>query len=437
MTSSLNIALPTIGDELTMDAISLSWVTTAYLLASVVLMVPFGRIADIYGRKKVYSWGAIVFFVTSVLLIFTNSSEMLLALRFFQGVGGAMTFSTSVAILTSAFPTGNRGRVLGLATGAVYIGFSIGPFLGGVLTEFFGWRSIFWVTTLLGLVIIILIFWKLKGDWVEAGEQRFDIVGSILYSITIVALVYGFTHLPDLVGFVLVALALAGLAAFIIFEGRVQSPVVDINLFRKNRTFAFSCAAALINYGATWSVVFLISLYLQYIKGLSPPIAGLVMISQPVVQAAFSPLAGRISDRIETRLVASAGMACTFLGMVALAFFNRETSLIQVIIGLVFLGFGFALFASPNTNAGMNSVGKRSYGVASASIATMRQIGMIVSMGIVMLLFNLYIGREQITPEYYDAFLISARVSFIISAVLCFLGIFASLARGPAPDDSD
>ena len=161
------------------------------------------------------------------------------------------------------------------------------------------------------------------------------------------------------------------------------------------------------------------------------------MISQPVVQAAFSPLAGRISDRIETRLVASAGMACTFLGMVALAFFNRETSLIQVIIGLVFLGFGFALFASPNTNAGMNSVGKRSYGVASASIATMRQIGMIVSMGIVMLLFNLYIGREQITPEYYDAFLIGARVSFIISAVLCFLGIFASLARGPAPDDSD
>ena len=309
LTSSLNVALPTIGRELAMDAISLSWVTTAYLLASVVFMVPFGRIADIRGRKKVYSWGAISFVITSILLAVSNSGEMLIALRFLQGIGGAMTFSTAVAILTSAYPAGSRGRVLGITTAAVYIGFSIGPFLGGILTEYLGWRSIFWVTTTVGCATVILVFWKLKGDWIEAREQKFDVVGSILYSLTIIAFVYGFTHLPELYGFVLVIFALAGLIAFILLEGRVKNPVLDINLFRKNRTFAFSGIAALINYGATWAVVFLISLYLQYIKGLSPQEAGIVMISQPVVQAIFSPLAGRLSDRIEPRFVASAGMA--------------------------------------------------------------------------------------------------------------------------------
>ncbi len=436
-TSSLNVALPSIGHELSMDAISLSWVTTGYLLASVVFMVPFGRIADIYGRKKVYSWGAVVFLITSCLLLLTNSEEMLLTLRVIQGIGGAMTFSTSVAILTSAFPTGNRGRVLGLVTASVYIGFTIGPFLGGILTELFGWRSIFFVTSLVGLIIVVLVFWKLKGDWIEAGEQKIDIVGSILYSLTIVALVYGFTHLPDIVGFVLVIIAAAGFVAFIMLESKVKSPVIDINLFRKNKTFAFSGIAALVNYGAAWSVVFLISLYLQYIKGLSPTTAGLVMVSQPVVQALFSPLAGRLSDRIEGRLVASAGMAITFLGLVVLVFLSRETSLLQVIIGMIFLGFGYALFTSPNTNVAMNAVSKRFYGIASATMATMRQIGMIISMGIVMLILNVYVGRVQIIPENYDAFLISTRVSFIFSSVLCFLGIFASMARGPAvADDS-
>lgn len=430
MGAALNVALPQMGSELAMDAISLGWVATAYLLASVIFVLPFGRIADIYGRKRIFTCGMIAFTVTSLLLAMANTGVMLIALRFVQGAAGALIFGIGVAMLTSVFPVGERGRVLGLNAAAVYSGLSLGPFLGGLLTQYFGWRSIFVLNVPLGLSIIALIFWRVKGDWAEARGEKFDIAGSVIYSLMLLAIVYGFTHLPEILGFVLIIVGIAGLVAFVIWETRTESPVLDINLFRKNRAFALSCLAALINYGATYAVGFLLSLYLQYIKGFSPQNAGFILVSQPVVQAMFSPLAGRISDRIQPSLVASAGMTCTVIGLLLFVLLTEQTDMPLIIASLILLGFGFALFASPNTNAVMSSVEKKFYGVASATLATMRQIGMILSMGIVMLLFALYMGRVEITPEYYGAFLQSVKVAFIISAILCFFGIFASLARG-------
>ncbi len=430
MSAALNIALPQIGDELNMDAISLSWVATAYLLASVAFMVPFGRIADIYGRKKIFTWGIIIFTVASLLLVVANSAIMLIVLRFVQGIGGAMVFSIGLAILTSVYPVGERGRVVGINVASVYLGLSLGPFLGGLLTQYFGWRSIFLVNIPLGLIVISLIFWKLKGEWVEAKGEQFDIVGSIIYCLMLIVIVYGFTSLPEMLGVWLIVVGIVGFVVFVIWEIRAKSPVLEISIFRENRVFVFSCLAALINYGATFAVGFLLSLYLQYIKGFSPQNAGFILVSQPIVQAIFSPLAGRISDRIQPRVVASAGMTCTVIGLLIFVFLSEETVLPVIITSLILLGFGFALFVTPNTNAVMGSVEKKFYGVASATLSTMRQIGMILSMVIVMLLFALYIGRVQITPEYYAAFLQSVRMAFIISAILCFFGIFASLARG-------
>ncbi len=430
MGSAINIALPQMGSELVMDAISLGWVATAYLLASVIFVLPFGRLADIHGRKKIYTAGMIAFTLTSLLLSVTDSSTMLIALRFVQGAGGALIFSTSIAMVTSAFPMGERGRVIGLNAAAVYLGISLGPFLGGLLTQYLGWRSIFIVCVPVGLLIIALIFWRLKGDWVEAKGEKFDIVGSIIYSLMLVAVIYGFTHLPESLGVVLIVVGILGFVIFVIWEIRANSPVLELNLFLKDRAFTFSCLAALVNYGATYAVGFLISLYLQYIRGFSPQDAGFILVSQPIVQALVSPIAGRMSDRVQPRVVASVGMSCTEVGLLSFVFLSRETTLLQIIGSLVLLGFGFAMFTSPNTNAVMSSVDKKFYGVASATLATMRQTGQILSMGIVMLLFALYMGKAQITPEYHGAFLQSVQIVFIISAILCFLGIFASLARG-------
>jgi MFS family permease len=222
-----------------------------------------------------------------------------------------------------------------------------------------------------------------------------------------------------------------GLAAFVRWEMRTRSPVLDISLFRNSKAFTFSNLAALINYSATFAVAFLMSLYLQYVKGFNPQGAGLILVAMPAMQAIFSPLAGRLSDRIEPRLIASAGMALTTIGLIIFIFLNDKTPLELIIGNLVLMGFGFALFSSPNTNAVMSSAPNTAYGVASATLATMRQVGMVLSMGIAMLMFTLYkIGRVQITPDNYPLFQESMKMSFIIFAALCFGGIFASLARG-------
>jgi MFS family permease len=271
---------------------------------------------------------------------------------------------------------------------------------------------------------------KLKGEWTGAKGESFDFAGSVIYTLALVALIYGFTLLPAISGVWLILGGIVGLSAFIRWEMRTRSPVLDISLFRNNRAFIFSNLAALINYSATAAVSFLISLYLQYLKGFNPQSAGLILVAMPAMQAILSPLAGRLSDRIEPRLIASAGMALTTIGLIIFIFLNKETPLGLIVGNLILMGFGFALFSSPNTNAVMSSAPKRAYGVASATLGTMRGIGIVLSMGVAMLMFALYIGRVQITPEYYPFFQESMKMCFIIFAVLCFAGIFASLARG-------
>ncbi len=430
MISSVNIALPSIGIEFAIDAVLLSWVTASYLLATAMFLVPFGRIADIYGRKRVFSYGILIYTVSCLLLAISPSAITLISLRFLEGIGSAMILGTGIAILTSVFPIGERGKALGINVTAVYLGLSLGPFLGGFLTQHLGWRSIFFVNVPLGLTIIFFVFWKLKGEWAEAKGEKFDFTGSTIYSFVLIAVMYGLSLLPAMSGAWLILIGVLGILAFVKWETRVESPVLNIGLFRNSRVFAFSNLAALINYSATFAVGFLLSLYLQYIKGLTPQSAGLILVSQPVIQAVFSPFAGWLSDRIEPRIVASMGMALTTIGLFLLTFLNEKTTLEFIVFSLILLGLGFALFSSPNTNAVMSSVEKKFYGVASAILGTMRLTGQTLSIGIAMLIFAIYIGRVQITPEYYQPFLISVEVAFIIFAILCLIGIFASLVRG-------
>jgi EmrB/QacA subfamily drug resistance transporter len=430
MGSAVNIALPSLGRELSLDAVTLGWIATAYLLSSAALLVPFGRIADIYGRKKIFTCGIVIFTFASFLSGMASSAAMLISFRVLQGIGASMLAGTGVALLTSVFPADERGKVLGINVAATYTGLSLGPVLGGILTQHLGWRSIFFINVPLGLVVIGVVLWKLKGEWTGAKGEKFDSVGSVIYSLALVALVYGFTLLPAMLGVWLIVAGVIGLSAFIRWEMKIKSPVLDISLFRNSRAFTFSNLAALINYSATFAVSFLISLYLQYVKGFNPETAGLILVAMPAMQAIFSPLAGRLSDRIEPRIIASAGMALTTIGLAIFIFLNEKTPLELIISNLALMGFGFALFSSPNTNAVMSSAPKTAYGVASATVATMRQIGMVFSMGLAMLMFALYIGRVQITPEYYPLFQESMKTSFIIFAILCFGGIFASLARG-------
>jgi EmrB/QacA subfamily drug resistance transporter len=428
--SAVNIALPAMGAEFHMDAISLSWIATAYLLAAALFLVPFGKIADIYGRKRIFLYGIAIFTLASFVMTMVPTTNMLIAVRILQGFGGAMIFGTSVAILTSVFSPGERGKALGIYITAVYFGLTVGPFLGGILTHYLGWRSIFFINVPIGIIVCILILWKLGGEWAECKGERFDLIGSVIYACALVAVMYGFSLVPNATGILLIAAGIIIGIIFALYEMRIPAPVLDMLLLTKNRVFAFSNLAALINYSATFAVTFLLSLDLQFTKGFSPEHAGLILIVQPATMAVISPIAGRLSDRIDPQIVASAGMACTAFGLFLLVFLTESTHLWFLLACLVVLGVGLGLFSSPNTNAIMSAVEKRYYGVASGMNGTVRLVGQMLSMGVAMMLLSSFIGPTEITQEYFPQFTLCLHFAFGIFAVLCLFGIGASLMRG-------
>ena len=430
MGSAINVALPFMAKELSMTALSLSWVASSFILAAAITLVPLGRLADMYGRKKIFLYGAIIFTAASLLCAWSPTQTFLIAARVIQGIGGAMIFSTGTAMLVSAYPAGDRGKILGINIAAVYIGLTIGPFIGGLLTEHLGWRYIFLFTAILGIIIILIVAAMIKEEWSGTKGEGFDFVGSLLYAIALFAIMYGVSLLPSWRAGLLIGLGVLCLGFFILQQLKRPSPLLDIRLFLDNKVFAFSNLAALINYCATFAVTFLLSLYLQHIKMLTPSQTGIVLVAAPFVQALFSPLAGRLSDRFEPQIIASIGMALNVIGLIPLIFIHNDTSIHYIVFCLILLGLGFALFSSPNVNATMSAVENKFYGIASATLGTMRLTGQMFSMGITMLVFAVILGNQPISEANNHLLLKSTQIIFAILAIICCGGIFASMARG-------
>ncbi len=361
MLSGINIALPRIQSAFSASAVGLSWVTTSYLLATAVFLVPIGKLADMHGRRRFFLAGVLLFVISSMGSGLALSMPMLIGMRVVQG---AMIQCTGVAILVCVFPPKHRGRAMGFQVASVYLGLSLGPFVGGWLTNVLGWRSVFLIGSALGLYALVLAFVRLDQEWKEADGERFDFFGSLVYGISLACLVVGAPRLPQMLGWFSVVLGILGLVVFVYLQKRARFPVLDMRIFTGNRVFTFSNLAALIHYSGSYGVMFLLSLYLQYIKGMQPHTAGLILICQPVFQAVLSPLAGRLSDRIEPGIIASAGMGMTAMGLGVFAFLGEDFSLAAIVAVLCFMGIGFALFSSPNMNAIMGSVIRRQYGVS-------------------------------------------------------------------------
>jgi len=430
MGSSINLAVPTIGRVFNAGALTMGWVVTSYILASAALLVPIGRISDIMGRRRIFSLGLLVFSASSFLCSLSRSIGVFIVFRVLQGLGSAMIFATSIAILTSVFPPWKRGRVLGINAAAVYLGLSAGPSLGGALNHYFGWESIFYIPAVMGSITAAFTFLKLKGEWVGAKGEFFDLTGAVLYTAGLVLFMYGVTGITSSPwAKYLVLIGAVNLGFFLKFEKGAEMPLFNVTLF-KNPAFAFSNLAALINYSSTFAVGYLLSLYFQLVRGFTSQMAGLILLFQPVVMVIFSPIAGNLSDRIEPRKVASFGMAVTTLAIISFYFIDKNSPLFMVEGGLVLLGLGLALFSSPNTNAIMSSVEKKYYGIASSTLSTMRLVGQSISMGLVTLVMTHFIGNVELSRVSYEMLLKSSKICFLMFSFLCFVGIFASLARG-------
>jgi EmrB/QacA subfamily drug resistance transporter len=430
MGSAINLAIPSIGLEFDSSVVLLSWVVSSYLLATAAFLLPFGRLADMIGRKKIFILGVVIFTLSSLLCGSAWSIQALIGFRALQGIGSAMTFGTGMAILTSVFPPQERGRVLGINVATVYTGLSLGPVLGGAMNQHLGWASIFFLNALIGLAAFVSAT-KVKGEWADARGESFDTTGAVLYMVGLVAFLYAFSSIATsgLARYMLV-LGLGLLVLFVRHEMKSKQPLINITLFSQNITFALSNLAALINYSATFAVTFLLSLFLQVVMGFSSSAAGMILLAQPVMMALLSPFAGSLSDRVQPRIVSSWGMGLTTAGLFFLGFISGGTPVWLIVANLMLLGTGFALFSSPNMNAIMGSVEKRHYGVASSTTGTMRLIGQAISIAMASLIIDMYVGSAQLTPAVADLLQKSVNVAFIVFAVTCFGGTFASLARG-------
>ena len=428
--SAVIVALPTLGRELGLDAVGQGWVVVSYTLAAAVFLLPLGRLADIVGHRRIFIVGLWLLGIASTLAGLAPNSAALLAFRVLQGIAAAMVFGTSVAIVTATFEPSERGRAMGFVVASAYVGLSAGPVLGGLLTQALGWRSVLLANVPIAVGTAILTQAKLKGEWAEARGERFDLPGALIYGVSLAVFVLALSQRPLTSGLPWAAAGMAGLVAFALWEARAAAPLLDVRLLAANHVFALSNLAALASYGATAGTSFLLSLYLQHLRGLQPRDAGMVLLAQPVVQAALSPFAGRLSDTVEPRIVASCGMATCALGLALFATLRADTPLAAIVAYLMLLGLGFALFSSPNTNAVMGSVDRRHYGVASGTLATMRLVGQTLSNGLVMLMLSLYVGSAAVTPAQTAPFLLSARMSFALFAAICLAGTFASLVRG-------
>lgn len=429
--SAVNIALPAIEKSFDLDAVQLSWVVTSFLLSSAMFLLPAGRVSDVTGVRKFFKAGIIIFTLSSLASGFAPGGAWLIAFRFIQGAGAALTSTTGPAILVSAFPPQHRGRVLGFSVASVYLGLAFGPFVGGFITQYAGWRSLFHVSTFIGVVVAFIAFRFLgKDDVIPNEKQKISFKGTLFYMPGLFAMVYGSSQIPHLSGWLFMFAGIICLVLFWFIESKSAFPVFETKLFTRNRLFAFSNIAAMINYSATFAIVFLLSLYLQKIKALSPRDAGMILIAQPVIMAALSPVAGRLSDKIQPRFLATAGMSICTTGLAAFAFLTPATPVWIIVLLLIVMGLGFAMFSSPNMNTIMGSVDKSQYGLASGTSATMRVLGQITSMTIVTLFFAALFGNHAVKTVPAGVFMQAVKWGFVSFAVICAAGIYFSFARG-------
>lgn len=430
MSSALNLALPYINKDLSLNAVMSGWVPTSYMLTTAILQIPCARIADMIGRKKVFVWGVVILTVFTVLSGLATTGATLIVYRSLAGIGSAMMFGTSTAILTSSIPAQKRGKAMGILTATVYSSLAAGPFIGGLLTQYFNWHSIFFVSAFVSLIVAVGGYLIIKEDWKEDVRSKFDTVGSVLFAFGLSSLIYGFTMLPHVLGFVFIGIGIVILLLFGLYEKKQEFPVFNVQIFLQNKVFRMSSLSALINYSATFAISFMLSLYLQYVRGLSPRDAGFILIIQSVIQAIASLRSGSLSDKMSATFLATLGMSVIAVGLVGLCFISETTNYYFLGGMMVLLGLGFGIFSSPNTNIIMSSVERKYYGLASATMGTMRLTGQSLSMGIAIMAISIAVGNIDLSIAPHPQFIGSMRITFVICLVLCLFGIYASSVRG-------
>ncbi len=429
MGSSLNIVLPIIQRELSVNLILLSWIPTVFVLANAATILPLGRLGDIIGRKKVYAFGMVIYTIASLLASISSSGALLVVFSFMQGIGCAMIFASAVALLSSVYPSNQRGGALGVYITAVYIGLFLGPLLGGFLAENFGWRSIFLFNVPIGFLSLLLIKFRLHGDWKGYDGEKFEISGSLIYVTALIAILYGISSFQTDLGRIILVAGIFALGIFVLYERNSKNPILRLNIFKK-RVSSLSALALLLMNIATTSMWAILSLYFQDILSLTPQTTALILAVQPLMVAILSVPVGRLSDRIENRTFSIMGMVLVTVGLIIFSTLTPNTGLYIPISGLLLVGIGLGLFNSPTTNKFMGSIEGKDYGMAGATLSTMIYVGQTLSLSVMLYIFSIIIGNVQINVSNFPLYLISLKIAFTVFAIISGTGIIVTLFIG-------
>lgn len=430
LSTMMNLSLVNIGSEFGVGSHDLGYVNTAFLLTSVIAMVPAARLGDIIGRKRVYLIGMAIMGVTCLLAPLSPNFWVLIFCRAVIGIGAAASTCMSVALIADVFPKEVRGGALGLQTMCVYIGLAAGPAIGGVVNDIAGWHGLFLLVVPLAVASIVCML-TFKHEISPASGCSLDCTGTALYGTAIFASMLGVLNLPEVWAIVLVVIGLILLVSFGLQQSRSDNFLLNVHLFR-SRVFTGSCIASFMCYAASYSLNFFLPLYLQHIGMMSSTEAGMMLLIQPIIQAIFTPLFGRLSDKMtDKRILPTFGMIIAAVGELTVVFYSTTSSLPIVVATMVLVGFGFAMFTAPNTSIIMSSVPPSETGEASAMTSVTRQTGMMVSMGVAMLCISVIMGSaDNISPETYGDFLDVLKTSFIIAFLMCCIGAVFSVLRG-------
>lgn len=447
--SIVNISLPTIARYFGVPLSgAVEWVIISYLVVIAAVLLSIGRLADIIGRKPVWAAGLAIFTIGSALCGLAPSLGFLIAARGFQGLGGALLFAVSPAMITSAFPPEERGRALGLNAVTVALGVSAGPTIGGILTESFTWRAIFYVNVPIGIVGFILTL-RVLTERVHHGRGRFDPIGAVLLAIGLASLTLGLSFgteigwgSPLLIG--LLALAVVTLAAFVVVEARVTDPIVEFRLLR-NRVFASANVSLVLSFLALFAVSFLMPFYLEELRQFSTLQAGLLLTPLPLAIAVVAPLSGTLADRFGTRWLAAGGLSLGCIGLILISQLGVHSSIFDIVWRLAITGVGQGLFQSPNNSALLGSAPLSRRGVASGFLATGRVIGQSLSVALAGAIFaglgGALAGQMLASMEAHplpaqqvaslqQTFVTSFRAAFLVCAAIAAIGVATSLVRG-------
>jgi EmrB/QacA subfamily drug resistance transporter len=448
--SIVNISLPAIAHSFGVPLSgAIEWIIIGYLVVIAAVLLTFGRLADMIGRKPVWLAGLVVFTLGSAICGAAPALGVLIGSRIFQGLGGALIFSVNIAMITSVFPAQERGRALGLNGVVVALGISTGPTIGGIITQYLTWRWIFYINVPIGILLFVASQ-HLLTERMRRGQGRFDPAGAALLGIGLAALILGLSFgqewgwtSPRLLGSL--AIGVAALATGVLVERHVQDPVLDLKLL-KNRVFASALISFVLAMLALFAPGFLLPFYFEELRGFSAVEAGLLLTPLSLALAVLAPISGSLADRIGSRWLSPVGLTIACIGLILLSQLDQTSSIWDVAWRLGFTGIGQGIFQAPNTRAMMGAAPRSVQGEASGLLATGRVIGQSLSVAIAGAVFTGLGGaavgsilamqqqRQTLSAEQINAlqstFVSGLHVALLVCAAFAGIGIFTSLARG-------